>query len=166
MQYLHARGCLTEPSPMVKLNADQPAQNSQQYLLTEPLFYNKQGFSQQLLCELQIGTWPSENGEGRNQRGKHGMKESSSRNKTGFVRRTTKRVPTSHQQTAGKQSFASPTGVDGGERVPCRGTILNIDRKVEGSNHQGSAWKGADLSDQNNEWMPKRQAEGCNGNIS
>ena len=65
---------------MVKFNADQPAHISQQYLLTAPLLSNKQGFSQQLLCELQIGTWPSDNGEGQNQRGKHGMKESSSWN--------------------------------------------------------------------------------------
>ena len=52
MQYLHARGCSTGPSPMAKLHADQPAHISQQYLLNAPLLSNKQGFSQQLLCEL------------------------------------------------------------------------------------------------------------------
>ena len=46
----------------------------------------------------------------------------------GSVIQTNRRVPTSHQQTAGKQSFASPMGVDGGERVPCRGPVLIFHR--------------------------------------
>ena len=96
---------------MVKLNADQPAHISQQYLLIEPLLSNKQGLF--AATPLRTANWhvaPFENGEGRNQGGKHGMKESSSWNETGSVRQAIKRVRTSHQLTAGKQSFATPTG--------------------------------------------------------